>query len=354
MSDDLTPGPLFGTPAPDTSDDAAPTLVGAWMSPGLLTHDGVVPHDDRLPGDFGATGPGADDPDAGGPAETGLGSDEAPSASQPSPADPTAGESAAPEDAPAPENEPALEDGLVPGDDLESCAATLAVAVVLERGAPSAWRAVPVRQGLSSAVIDAVMTPRVMTSTVDAVVARHEAAFGAGTASELLHAFDLMGETTWREEIGTGHRTRASVDAPHKSAVIRQAAALLAGRGIESCADLVAAAHDDDLRRAWCVLPGQSSGSTWRHLLLAAGCDDVMLCPLTRSFARRATGHTLTADELHAVIVSAAVQLGITPAAIEHQMWRGALTAKRRRPSVRDDGAAREGADEPPAVDDQL
>lgn len=79
-----------------------------------------------------------------------------------------------------------------------------------------------------------------------------------------------------------------------------------------------------------------------------------MLCPLTRSFARRATGHTLTADELHAVIVSAAVQLGITPAAIEHQMWRGALTAKRHRPSARDDGAAREGADEPPAVDDQL
>ena len=48
------------------------------------------------------------------------------------------------------------------------------------------------------------------------------------------------------------------------------------------------------------------------------------------------------------------IEAGHTPAAIEHQMWRGALTAKRRRPSVSDDGAAREGADEPPAVDDQL
>ena len=107
------------------------------------------------------------------------------------------------------------------------------------------------------------------------------------------------------ERVGLAHRARgvgiaAGQDQGQLLAAPGQAAALLAGRGIESCADLVAAAHDDDLRRAWCVLPGQSSGSTWRHLLLAAGCDDVMLCPLTRSFARRATGHTFTADELHA------------------------------------------------------
>lgn len=231
--------------------------------------------------------------------------------------------------------------------DLDACAATLAYALVLERGAPSTWRPAPIRRSLGNAVIDAVMTPRVSTGTVDAVVARHEAAFGAGTASELRHAFELMGDAGWRREIGTGHRTYARLDAPHKSQVIAQAATLLAERGIETADDLRAAARDDALRRAWCDLPGQSSGFTWRHLLLAAGHDELIVCPLTRRFARRATGHTFCDADLVEVIAAAAAHLGTTPLAVEHQMWRAA-TARPRR--IEAEAPRAEEADDSPDV----
>ena len=198
------------------------------------------------------------------------------------------------------------------------------------------------RAGLAAAVIDAVMAPRIPYPTVEAVVARYDDRFGAGGGVDALAAsFQQLGAPGWRAAIGTGHRVAPRTDAPHKSEVVQGAATLLLERGVRTGPELLALARDETLRAAWCQLPGQSSGFTWRRLLAAAGCTDPLVCPLTRRFARRwigARAAAVPAEHLLVAIDVAAAACGVSAFVAEHQMWRAALTPRPRR--CRNDGEA--------------
>lgn len=221
----------------------------------------------------------------------------------------------------------------------------LAQALVVERGEPSQWRQAPVRLSLASAVIDAVMSARVTTSTVDATVRRFELRFGAGGAAALAASFDEIGADAWRAMIGTNHRTHSSVSAPYKTDVIELAALLLLDEGVDDVGALWARAEDDDLRTAWCALPGQSSGASWRHLLLVSGYTEPLICPLTRRFVRRTLGRgAADSSDLMSLVTATADALDVSMADVEHQMWRAA-NAPARRHDDRD--GAQDARDEP-------
>lgn len=222
----------------------------------------------------------------------------------------------------------------------------LAAALRQERGAPRSWRPAPRRGGLGTAVVDAIMSPRVSSGTVERVVERFVHRFGDGDVDAVLTSFAELGEERWRAEVGTHHRVVARADAEHKSDVIHRAATLLHERGVRSSEDLLARSQDDALRSAWCALPGQSSGFTWRHLLLAAGLGEPCVCPLTRRFARRHLGRPAAqapTDELVAVMARTADLVGVDVLDIDHQMWRAAVLPPHRRVGDGQNGRATQG-----------
>lgn len=210
----------------------------------------------------------------------------------------------------------------------------LAAGLRQERGDPRAWRPAPQHAGLGTAIIDAVMTPRVTSATVERVVQRYTQRFGDSDVETLLASFADMGAERWRTEIGTSHRVVQRTDAPYKCDTIALAATLLREHGVVTNDDLLQRVDDDELRAAWCALPGQSSGFTWRHLLLAAGLDEPLVCPLTRRFTRRHLGRIAAAAPAHdlvAVMKRTARLLDVSVLDVDHQMWRTALTPPSRR-----------------------
>lgn len=216
-------------------------------------------------------------------------------------------------------------------DDPHGHAWLLAQALVAERGEPSQWRRAPVRTSLASAVIDAIMSARVTTSSVDATVRRYEARFGGGGAATLAASFDGIDAEGWRAAIGTNHRTHSSVAAPYKADVIELAALLLLDEGVDDVDALWARAEDPALREAWCGLPGQTSGASWRHLLLVSGYTEPLVCPLTRRFVRRTLGRAAAdSAELPQLVTATADILDVAVADVDHQIWRAANAPARR------------------------
>ena len=230
-------------------------------------------------------------------------------------------------------------------DDLDWHALLLAAGIRQERGDPREWRAAPRRAGLASSVIDAIMTPRVTSVTVENAVTRFVDRFGDGDLDVLRGAMDELGAERWRTEVLTSHRVVLRKDAPYKADVIAEAAEVLRHYDVWAADHLVERARDEVLRGAWCAVTGQSSGFTWRHLLLAAGLDDPLVCPLTRRFVRRHLGRPAAAapeTELLAVMTRAACLLGVDTLELDHQLWRAALTPPPHR-GVSQGGAESDG-----------
>lgn len=220
------------------------------------------------------------------------------------------------------------------GLDLDWHPLMLAAALHQERGSPESWRSAPRHDGLGTAVVDAIMSPRVSSSTVERVVERFTRRFGDGDVDALSQSFTELGREGWRAELGTNHRVMPRPEAAYKSDVIASAATVLHQNGVHSCQDALARAHDVDLRAAWCALPGQSSGFTWRHLLLVAGLSEPLVCPLTRRFARRHLGRPAAgapAGDLITVMTRTAGLLEAGVLDVDHQMWRAALKPSSRR-----------------------
>lgn len=215
-----------------------------------------------------------------------------------------------------------------PAPDLVLASRLLADGLVLQRGEPETWTTTPVRSGLASAVIHAVMSPRLAPPVVDAVVTRYEQRFApGGDADDLVASFVTLGAQGWQDEIGTRHRTAASLEAPYKSDVIEQAARMLQEHGYGGSESVLARLDDPVLRAAWRALPGQSSGFSWRHLLGALGVTQIRTCPLTRRFVRRWAGRAvadLPDDEILDLLAAVAQRLDTDLGQVADQTWRAA------------------------------
>lgn len=137
-----------------------------------------------------------------------------------------------------------------------------------------------------------------------------------------------MGVEGFVDRVGTRNRVSTWVGAPLKAEVVRQAAEVLAGHGVETTAQFRDRADHAALKSAWLRLPGQRSGITWRYALMLAQAPGVKPDRMVRRFVADALDvqeASLTGAELVALVTGAAAHLGVTATVLDHAIWRAAF-----------------------------
>jgi hypothetical protein len=147
-------------------------------------------------------------------------------------------------------------------------------------------------------------------------------------AKELLKTFnDLGGSTCWAEKIGNQNKTSTRAGAPLKAEAIRQAAELLDRAGITDTAKLRVAVDSPKLEKVkseWLRIPGQSSGITWRYILMLAGVPGVKPDRMIIRFVAAALGlssRRVKPDFAAEAILATAERLTMSPTDLDHAIW---------------------------------
>lgn len=192
------------------------------------------------------------------------------------------------------------------------------------------------RDGLALCVIDSVQSTGVTYSSVGNVLDRYRdyrrdqgGDPNTDGMPELLTTFtEVDGPYGWASRIGTRNRT-STRGGILKAEAIRSAAVVLAGEGLDTAAALREAAADEvrleQVRKAWCAVQGQSSGITWRYVLMLAGVPGVkpdrMVCRFVAGaleVPRLSVGSEFAAE----IVTTAAQELDMSATALDHAIWR--------------------------------
>lgn len=223
----------------------------------------------------------------------------------------------------------------------------VARAMLTECGPLSSWEApTGYPSSLALCVIDSIQSVGVKYAGVEAVVQGYRQHRGAEAAAtdgtpELLEVFDHLSVDGFAATIGNQNRAWSRKSAPLKAAVMKRAAETHLDHGVRTTRDLRAHSGVQGLEQAWRALPGQRSGITWRYLLMLAGDKNVKPDRMVRRFVASALGEdpkTRTNDELVAIVVGAAEELGIHPVLADHLVWRAASGRPPREPRRPDSG----------------
>ncbi|GIF99542.1 hypothetical protein [Catellatospora citrea] len=218
----------------------------------------------------------------------------------------------------------------------EDMATMLAARVRAEFGDPAGWpRPEGYPDALALCAIDSIQSIGVRYESVGNVVTRYRKFRrdqGGDPAvdglPQLLRTFeDVGGVEAWAARIGTANRTSTHPGAPLKALAIEQAANALSALDVLTCRDLRACESDqlEAVRSAWCGVPGQGSGTSWRYLLMLAGVPGVkpdrMIIRFVAGTVSRSEG-SVSASLAAAVVLRAAEQLGVTATELDHVVWR--------------------------------
>jgi hypothetical protein len=142
-------------------------------------------------------------------------------------------------------------------------------------------------KGLALCIIDSIESTGVRYGGVKKVLERdvnYRTTQGGDPSTdgtkELLQTFDgLATPEPWAEAIGNKHKTSTSKGAPLKAVAVRAAAQALADLSILNKDDMRAIALNGerlaDVGAAWKAVTAQSSGITWRYVLILAGVPGV-------------------------------------------------------------------------------
>lgn len=198
-------------------------------------------------------------------------------------------------------------------------------ACTADLGSPGEWVAPAcLRNSLALVLIESIQAPRSHYTSVRNVLDRYRefrAEAGAEAAedgtSALLATFEALGgPESWAERIGNRKPVSTRAGAPRKAAVIREAAGLLAGMGVDTAAQLrgLDAEAFHRLRVRWVALPGQSSGLTWRYLAVHTGITPVAADPVV-------TGY-FGGDGAEILLNATAQRLGVTAEQLAYAIWR--------------------------------
>ncbi|SET33303.1 hypothetical protein [Geodermatophilus poikilotrophus] len=188
---------------------------------------------------------------------------------------------------------------------------------------------------LALCVIEAVQSPGISHSVVEAVVGRYRAyrATSGGNADtdgavELLASFRDLGTEGWMKQIGTRNRTPPRPGAPFKAEVIERAASVLVELGAASTAEVRVAAEDPaklaELHAGWSAVVGRGTGATWHYLLILAGVPGVKPDRLIARFVSDATGvpsRLLETAAAGRLLELAATELGVSSAILDFHVW---------------------------------
>lgn len=197
---------------------------------------------------------------------------------------------------------------------------------------PAGWPSpVGYPDSLALCIIDAIYAPGARHLTVDRILERYRsyrAGQGADAdtdgAPELLANVEALGgPQQWAGQIGNRRPTSTRKDAPLRSVALTEAAEALVALGIRTTDDLREIAADPErvkqAKKAWCAVPGQRSGFTWRFLLMLAelpGTDETVARYVAREIAD--DGPVDTAEMLTAVAEVA----GWDVDALSQAIWR--------------------------------
>ncbi len=184
---------------------------------------------------------------------------------------------------------------------------------------------------LGLCVLDAIWSIGVRYGGVQNVVARYRElrrATGADPTS------DSVADV--RQAIAAVGGPEAFADAVHnrqltstrngvlKAAAVDEACAALLTVSITTTTDLRSAdpRSREAAKTAWCAVPGQGSGISWRYLLLLSGDQEVKPDRMIVGFVGEALGRTPTPDAAANAITAAAAHLGVPLRALDHAAWR--------------------------------
>ncbi|MBN9636219.1 MAG: heme peroxidase [Actinobacteria bacterium] len=203
-------------------------------------------------------------------------------------------------------------------------------------GDPAGW---PTKFGYPNAypdslalcIIDAIYVTGARHLTVDKIVERYRS-YRAGQggdadtdgAPELLANVEALGgPERWAAQIGNRRPTSTRNDAPLRSVALTEVAQAFVALGITTTEDLRVIAADPELakeaKRAWCAVPGQRSGFTWRFLLMLAelpGAD-----PTVAGYVAREIGDDGPVDTA-GLLVAVADAAGWHADALHQAIWR--------------------------------
>lgn len=190
-------------------------------------------------------------------------------------------------------------------------------------------------KGLALCIIDSIQSTGVRYKGVTNVLnryAEYRTAQGGDPTTdgttELLRTFDDLGTPeAWVAKIGNRHKTSTVAGAPFKAVAVHAAAQALADLGIRSKQDLQAVAVTPErlatVGAAWKAVKAQSSGITWRYVLMLAGVPGVKPDRMIQGFVCDALGlKPVSPDFAAAAIEETATALGMDNATtLDHAIW---------------------------------
>jgi uncharacterized protein YegP (UPF0339 family) len=209
------------------------------------------------------------------------------------------------------------------------------LAIAEDLGPPGAW---PVSEGypgsLALATIDSIQSLGVRYAGVTKLIGRYRA-FRAGQgadadtdgAAELRQSFDdLGGIEGWMQRIGNRQRVFARMDAPLKAEVIRDAADLLIGLGVDTAVELRALPEEEqeELKQRWLALKSQSSGISYRYLLMLVGEEGVKPDRMILRYlsSRLPEQPVLSLTEAVELLRLVAADMGVSLSGLDHAIWQ--------------------------------
>lgn len=182
---------------------------------------------------------------------------------------------------------------------------------------------------LALATIDSIQSINLSYTAVTNVIKRYrgyrKVDANSDGSRELLTTFSGLGSTqAWIDQIGTYNRVYGSKKAAYKAEVIRQAAQLLVNHRIFNVSDFHALEKMrlEEVRRAWCALPSQSSGLSWTYFMMLLGIEGVKADRMIRSYVARALGRAdVSAEDAAALVTEVAAKKNWRAIDLDHEIW---------------------------------
>ena len=145
---------------------------------------------------------------------------------------------------------------------------------------------------------------------------------------ELLAFYDAIGGVgSFIDEVGTRNRVSTQPGAAYKGEAVFRAASALHSLGVDTAEQFRRAdgtQRGDQAREAWCAVPGQGSGVSWRYLRMLAGLPDVKPDRMMIRFLASALDveeRSVAPDRAVVLVQAAARHFGVDQRALDHEIW---------------------------------
>ena len=145
---------------------------------------------------------------------------------------------------------------------------------------------------------------------------------------ELLVFYGAVGGVdSFIDTVGTRNRVSTQPDAMRKGEAVFLAATALHNLGVDTAEQFRSADGTllgEQVREAWCSVPGQRSGVSWRYLRMLAGLPDVKPDRMVIRFlaaALHVDERSIDADRAVVLVQAAAEHFDVDQRALDHEIW---------------------------------